>query len=100
MNKEVFVKCNECQYNNSCTFNPHIKERITCHSFKEKISITKFKKRAETLLYKLEDLIKTMPDKGDVSNISQKVLLQQAINKVHYAVNGTCEEDLTENTEN
>jgi len=100
MNKKGFVKCDECSQVSSCTLNPHIKEKFTCHSFNKKLNIAEFKEKAEKLLYELEDLIKAMPYKGDIANVSQKVLLQQAINEVHYAVNGTCEEDLIENTEN
>jgi len=47
-----------------------------------------FKKRADALISKIEDLINKMPDKGLKSEDSQKVCLQQAIDDFSYTVNG------------
>jgi len=48
-----------------------------------------FKEKASRLLDELEDLLDTFKDDGDTSETSQKVYLQQQINEVSYAVNGT-----------
>ena len=66
---------------------------------KRPMKIETFKKKAESLLSKLEDLIQKMPYKGDKSDKSQKVLLQQNINEVSYAINGTYQADLIEDKE-
>ena len=58
------------------------------------MKIEKFKEKAENLLGKLEDLICTMPQKGNKSTDCQRVYLQQKINEVYHAVNGTEQKDL------
>tara|TARA_R110002020_G_scaffold90584_7_gene220660 strand:- start:33112 stop:33480 length:369 start_codon:yes stop_codon:yes gene_type:complete len=52
-----------------------------------------FKEKASRLLGRLEDLLDLFNDDGDTSETSQKLLLQQAINEVSYAVNGTVKGD-------
>lgn len=63
---------------------------------KRPMKIETFKKKAESYLSKLETLIQKMPYKGDKADKSQKVLLQQTINEVGYALNGTYQSDLIE----
>jgi len=48
----------------------------------------RFKSKAEKLLSKMEDLIETMPEKGETSSECQKIALRQACSKLYYAVNG------------
>ena len=59
-------------------------------------NIKKFKEKAEKLLDKFENLIKTMPQKGNTSSTCQKTLLQLHINEVHSALNGMVQVDLEE----
>lgn len=47
-----------------------------------------FKRKAEALISKLEDLVEQMPFHGNSSSESQKVCLQNALNNFHYTVNG------------
>ena len=58
------------------------------------MDIKDFKSKAEDLLGQLESLIQTMPQKGDKSTDCQRVYLQQQINEVYYAINGTEQSDL------
>jgi len=59
--------------------------------------LEKFKKKAESILEKLEIHIQKMPQKGDKSTDCQRIYLQQQINEVYYAINGVVEEDLNQN---
>lgn len=56
--------------------------------------LEKFKKKAESILEKLENHIQKMPQKGNKSTDCQRTYLQQQINEVYYAINGIEEEDL------
>lgn len=66
---------------------------------KRSMKIENFKYKAENLLDKLSGLIEKMPDKGDKASTSQKIVLVQAVNEVHYALNGTYQADLIEDKE-
>jgi len=59
--------------------------------------LEKFKKKAESILEKLENHIQKMPQKGNKSTDCQRTYLQQQINEVYYAINGIEEEDLKQN---
>jgi len=59
--------------------------------------LEKFKKKAESILEKLENHIQKMPQKGNKSTDCQRTYLQQQINEVYYAINGIKEEDLNQN---
>ena len=61
---------------------------------KRYMNIKQFKKRAEKKLGELEKLIQQMPQKGDKSEHCQRLCIQQTINQVYYAINGTKQEDL------
>ena len=63
------------------------------------MDIKDFKSKAEDLLGQLESLIQTMPQKGDTSTDCQRVYLQQQINEVYYAINGTEQSDLEDEAE-
>ncbi len=52
-----------------------------------------FKYKAELLIAELETLIEQMPQLGNSAENSQKVLLQQKVNELQYAVNGVEDED-------
>jgi len=58
--------------------------------------IDRFKQKAENILSKLENLVGTMPEKGNTSTDCQRTYLQQQINEVYYAINGVVERDLIE----
>lgn len=60
------------------------------------MTLSEFKEQAENLLGQLEELIQQLPQKGNTCNECQRTCLQQAVNEVYYAVNGTEEEDLIE----
>jgi hypothetical protein len=63
------------------------------------MNIKEFKSKAEDLLGQLETLIQTMPQKGDKSTDCQRIYLQQQINEVYYAINGTEQSDLNDEVE-
>jgi hypothetical protein len=63
------------------------------------MDIKEFKSKAEDLLGQLETLIQTMPQKGNKSTDCQRTYLQQQINEVYYAINGTEQSDLNEDEE-
>lgn len=63
------------------------------------MDIKEFKSKAEDLLGQLESLIQTMPQKGDTSTDCQRVCIQQKINEVYYAINGTEQSDLNDEVE-
>ena len=63
------------------------------------MNIKEFKSKAEDLLGQLETLIQTMPQKGNKSTDCQRTYLQQQINEVYYAINGTEQSDLNEDEE-
>ena len=52
-----------------------------------------FVKRVENLVSKIADIIEKMPDRGNSSNESQKVCLQQALNEFSYTINGIEDSD-------
>jgi hypothetical protein len=56
--------------------------------------IDTFKAKAEELLSQLEELIETMPQKGDTSEQCQKVHLLNKLSSLESAFNGTEQEDL------
>jgi len=64
----------------------------------EKISyvthIDEFKKQAENLIDKFQELIELLPQKGDTTETCQRLTLQQALNELSYAVNGTTQNDM------
>ena len=55
-----------------------------------------FKLQIRGHLSHVEDLINSMPYKGDTSEDSQKVLLMTALNQLAYTVNGIEQSDLME----
>ena len=55
-----------------------------------------FKDQADSIIDKFQDHINLMPDKGDTTETSQKIVLQQSLNELSYAVNGTEANDLEE----
>ena len=63
------------------------------------MEINEFKERADDLLSQLEDLIHELPQKGNSSTECQRMNLQQCLNELSYAVNGTEAEDLVEDPE-
>ena len=63
------------------------------------MDIKEFKSKAEDLLGQLENLVQTMPQKGNKSTDCQRVYLQQQINEVYYAINGTEQSDLNDEVE-
>lgn len=60
------------------------------------MTLSEFKEKTENLLGELEELIQQLPQKGNTCSECQRTCLQQAVNEVYYAVNGTEEEDLIE----
>jgi frataxin-like iron-binding protein CyaY len=63
------------------------------------MELKEFKEKAEDLLSQMEDLIHELPQKGDTSTECQRTNLQQNLNELYYAVNGTEAEDLIEDPE-
>lgn len=59
----------------------------------------KLKKSFARVIDLAEDLIETMPQKGNTSSECQRTALQQAINEFSYVVNGVETEDLIQETE-
>lgn len=53
----------------------------------------KFKRRIETLIERIEDIINEMPYQGDSEEKSQKIYLINQLNQFSYAVNGVRESD-------
>ena len=58
-----------------------------------------FKDSAEKLIDDFENLIHQMPQKGNKSCDCQRTFLQQRLNELSYAVNGTEQVDLEEDSE-
>lgn len=54
---------------------------------------TKFKTKAESLINELEELINTMPYRGNSEQESQKIYLSNKLNQFSYAINGVEEGD-------
>ena len=54
----------------------------------------KFKKSIMDLVYKIEDIIETMPDHGDTCETSQKICMRQKLNEFEWTVNGVLLSDL------
>jgi len=52
-----------------------------------------FKSEVDDLVSELEDLITSMPDKGNTEEDSQRVVLMNRLNELSYAVNGVEDED-------
>jgi len=57
------------------------------------MDLSTFKMEMDYLCSQIEDLINEMPYKGNKEEDSQKVCLQNALNKLQQAVNGCEEED-------
>jgi hypothetical protein len=55
-----------------------------------------FKEELRSKLEEIDDLVKTMPYKGDSSNESQKVCLMIAINTLDATISGIEDSDLEE----
>lgn len=58
------------------------------------MDIESFRNQMEELLEQVEDLIHTMPQKGNTSSECQRLCLQQCLNRLWCALNGTTQEDL------
>jgi polyhydroxyalkanoate synthesis regulator phasin len=58
------------------------------------MKLQEFKDKAEDLINQIEVLIHTMPQKGDISTKCQRIYLQQNLNELQYAFNGTEQSDL------
>jgi hypothetical protein len=52
-----------------------------------------FKERVEPLISEIEDVILSMPDKGDSERESQKICLINSLNNFYYTVNGVEDSD-------
>lgn len=63
------------------------------------MEITDFKQIAEKILGDLEELVSTMPQKGDRASDCQKLTIQQAINELYACINGTEQADLIDEEE-
>ena len=63
------------------------------------MKIDKFRQRIETHLSKIEDLILSIPQKGDICQDCQRMCLHEALNTFWYTLNGTKQEDLESNEE-
>lgn len=59
-------------------------------------TIDEFKSEMRSHIDAAQELIDAMPHKGDTCSTSQKMCLQQALNELEYAVNGTEQSDLKE----
>jgi len=55
-----------------------------------------FVEKAANLTSQLEDLVDTLPYRGDVCSESQKVCLNQAVFEVYNNISGLNDEDFTE----
>lgn len=53
-----------------------------------------FKEQLEFHISEIEDLIHSLPDKGNSEEESQKVCLQNRLNDLYYTVNGVEQSDL------
>jgi len=62
------------------------------------MELTEFTEKTESIINRFQQLIDELPQKGDTSEDSQKVCLQQRLNELQYAVNGTRESDLKADT--
>ena len=56
-----------------------------------------FKEKAKLLIDEFQELIETMPQKGNTTNECQRLTMQQRLNELEHAVSGTQAEDLMEN---
>jgi predicted Zn-ribbon and HTH transcriptional regulator len=62
------------------------------------MDIATWKICTESHIEQLQTLIERLPQKGDKQEDCQRVCLQQRLNELESAINGTEAEDLTENT--
>jgi len=60
------------------------------------MKIDEFRQKIESHLDKIEDLILSMPQKGDVCQDCQKMCLQETFQAFWYTLNGTKQKDLEE----
>lgn len=60
------------------------------------MNITDFKNQMQDHLDSMQNLIGLMPKKGDTTSECQRMTLQQALNELEYALNGTKAEDMVD----
>lgn len=63
------------------------------------MKLDKFQNEAHELLAQFENLLEKMPNKGNSTETCQRHCIQQQLNEVSHAINGTSQEDLNENQE-